>query len=598
MGALRPRVSLRSPASRLGLIAFLVYLPGFWWGAPRAQNEASIRSWGVDDEAPIGPLAQIHNILEPKEVQNLGYPLMHSFMAGAVYAPYLGALWVGGDFREPSGEYPYGLEDPVRTLQVLTWLAHLLSVLLGAGVVVCAALAARWLWGEREALWAGAFAMLSYPMLYYARTGNVDVPTLFFVGAALAAFAAILDRGIDVRRTVWLGVWVGLACATKEQAAAVFLGLPLVLLWLAWRDPETGPASGAGLASLHARAFGAGLLACVLAFGLGSGLFIDPDRFLAHLAFNRERVEMLRGGEIAFMPYYEPDLEGSLALAAVLSGYLADAVTVPGIALFLAGAVAFLRARSRSGWMLVPLLTYLLVLFVATRNGLLRYMMPAAFVMALFAARGTVVLFRSGRLPGLLAGAAAAWVVVAGALRGADLTYQMIRDSRWAATAWLEARLEAGDRVDFFGPDAKLPWLPFGVRFEGANEYRGAVYPPDRGPAAAARIRARWEELEPEVILVMPDVSSREGEPHNFTLPPEVFSELLDGSLGYELARTFETPRLFPWLPIPELDYPSVNPPIRLFVPADAAGEVRPSSVGGRPGAPGRTADAGPGARS
>ena len=133
------------------------------------------------------------------------------------------ALWVSGDFRNPTGEYPYGLSNPVRSLQVMTWLAHLLSVLLGVGIVMAAYLAARSMWGEREALWAGVFTLLSYLIIYYSRTGNVDGPALFFTAAALAAFAAITRSGITARRTAWLGLWVGCACATKEQAAAVFL---------------------------------------------------------------------------------------------------------------------------------------------------------------------------------------------------------------------------------------------------------------------------------------------------------------------------------------------------------------------------------------
>ena len=203
--------------------------------------------------------------------------------------------------------------------------------------------------------------------------------------------------------------------------------------------------------------------------------------------------------------------------------------------------------------------------------------MPPALVMAVFAGRGMTALLEasrggvdaSRRLLRFAAVGAAGWIVVAGSLRGIDLTYQMIHDSRYAATAWLEARLDAGDRLDFFGPDAKLPWMPPGVRFERANEYLGAVYPPKRAPEDAARIRARWASERPDVILVMPDVSSRDGEPHNATLPPEVYEDLLEGRLGYRLAETFQTPRLFPWLSVPALDYPSVNPPIRAFVPGE-----------------------------
>lgn len=575
------RTALRAPASRFGLIALLVFLPGFWWGAPRAFDDQSIRSWGVDDEAPIGPLAQVHNIIEPKEVQNLGYPLMHSFMVTAAYAPYLGALWVMGDFRSPTGEYPYGLTNPVRSLKVMTWLAHLLSVLLGVGIVVAAYVTAQTLWGEQEAVWAGVFTVLSYPIIYYSRTGNVDGPALFFIAAGLAAFAAILRGGITVRRTAWLGLWVGFACATKEQSAASFLGVPAVLLWLAWRDrtDDASRRSRLGLDSSHLWALGAGLLACVLAFGLGSGLFVDPGRYFAHLEFNRERIELLRSGEIAFMTYYAGDLAGNVTLFRLLGGYLANAVTYPGLVLAGIGMVTALRTRAAAAWFIVPLVTYMLVLFLVTRNGQLRYVMPASLVLGLFAARGIVIGLGTQSTLRSATAVAAGWIVFAGALRATDLTYQMVRDSRYDATAWLEERLEPGDRLDFFGPDAKLPWMPEGVELERANEYRGAVFAPKRDAEAARRIRTRWALQRPDVILIMPDVSSRDGEPHNFTLPPEIYSELMAGSLGYELAEMFHTEPLFPWLPTPELDYPSMNPPIRVFVPR---GSRRSSAVGGR----------------
>ena len=57
----------------LALLAFVLYLPGFWWGAPEATGPELIHGWAVDDETPLGPLAQINNILHPQEVQNRAF---------------------------------------------------------------------------------------------------------------------------------------------------------------------------------------------------------------------------------------------------------------------------------------------------------------------------------------------------------------------------------------------------------------------------------------------------------------------------------------------------------------------------------------------
>ena len=49
------------------------------------------------------------------------------------------------------------------------------------------------------------------------------------------------------------------------------------------------------------------------------------------------------------------------------------------------------------------------------------------------------------------------------------------------------------------------------------------------------------------------------------TCPPPILDALRDGSLGYSQVAQFETPALFPWVLRPALDYPTVNPPIRIY---------------------------------
>ena len=72
--------------------------------------------------------------------------------------------------------------------------------------------------------------------------------------------------------------------------------------------------------------------------------------------------------------------------------------------------------------------------------------------------------------------------------------------------------------------------------------------------------------------------------PHNITCPPEIYQSLLDGSIGYRLVRHFQTPPLIPWVRRPPLDYPSVNPPIRIFArEPQARNQNAPQSTDGGP---------------
>lgn len=547
----------------LAVLSFGLYLPGFWWGAPHATAPDRVQSWGVDDGTPLQPLADVHNILQPKPDRNFGYPLMHSFVLAAAYSPYLGWLYATGQFSPAgAGSYPYGLADPVRALRTLTLIGRLVSVLMGVGIVIAAWNAARALWDERTAVLAALVVMSIFPLFYYSRVGNPDVPTLFYSAVALAAFARSIRGGFTARRGVCLGAFVGFAVATKEPTAALFLALPPALVflpwpqlrragWLAWSAWK--PAVLAGCAAL-------------LAFGAGSGLFVDPQFYKRHIEFSRERVQTLASANIAHVRSYPRTMEGHVELAGVLWNYLADSMTLPGLLLSLVGLIWVLRRETGDALFVLPALTYLAVLFWAARAGQLRYLLPVAFVMSFFAARALAMAWQS-RLQVLRWASVAVGILVVGLglLRGVDLTHAMINDSRFAAAEWLAARAAPGARIEFFGESAELPPLSTDVLTTRSIAYRGAVYQPDLGPAAVEEILSGWRQRQPEMIILVPDHSSPPGVPYNITCPPEIYRGLLDGAYGYQLAAQFETPRLLPWVRRPSLDYPSVNPPVRIF---------------------------------
>lgn len=547
----------------LGLVALalLLYLPGFWWGAPHATAPDRKQSWGVDDETPLGPLAELHNIIVPKPDRSLGYPLMHSFLVSAAYAPYLGIEWLTGGLTGVSETYPFGLTDPVRALKTLTYIAHLISVLLAVGVVLVTFDIGATLWGARTASLAALFTLVSFPMFYYSRTGNVDVPVLFFTALALAAFARGLVGGLTANRAAWLGVFAGFAIGTKESALAPLLAIPLVLLPIHARGLRSR-----SLSSLMAAPV-AGLLAGALAFGMSSGLFVDPARYLAHLAFMRERLGALTSGDIPYVTVAPFTWEGHLQLVAMILRRLVDAMTLPGLLLAFLGVLLTLRREPLTATPALSVVTSMAALGWSARTVQLRYVIPIAFVLGLFAARAVVWVW-AGRSPALKAVVSALVVGALGLnlLRGLDLTYLMINDSRYAAGAWFASQAREGDAVEFFGDSANLPPLGSKVISVRAAPYAGAVHPPPlEGEHARWTILNGWSQRKPRFIIVMPDLSSPPGAPHNVTCPPEIYAALLDGTIGYRLAAFLETPPLLAWVRRPALDYPSVNPPIRIF---------------------------------
>jgi hypothetical protein len=548
----------RSPVA-VAVLAFVLLLPGVWWGLPHATAPERIRPWGVDDETPLGPLAEVHNIFEPKADRNLGYPLMYSFMAAAASAPWLGWWYITGEWRSPSPAYPYGFRDPAHALARLGLMAHLVTMLMSIATIVACYDIGRVARGPAAGWISAGIAALAFPMAYYARTGNVDATMIAFTALAFAAFARCVILGITRRRALGLGAAIGFALATKEAALGAFLPLPFALLLL--RRKEIGELrSWTAWSPLLAA-----LLVAFLALGIGSGLFVDPGRYFAHLRFISGRLDTLAAGGTEVVPTFGYNAAGHIAYARALLTDLAVALTWPGLILACTGILACVIKRERLAWLAAPGVAYVLWIFLTLRAAQLRYMLPAASLLAPFVALAIHQAFATRRSLGRIATAAAALALGLLLLRSTDLTYQMVRDSRYAAARWLRDNTRPGDRIEHFGPAQKLPPLQAGVVNAFAAPYHGMYVAPDVSDAAADRILNGWLERRPTFVVAIPDFTSEPGIPHSRSFPPQLYRAMLENRTPFRLVAFFQTPRLFPWLPTANLDYPTVNPPIRIF---------------------------------
>ncbi|MGQ0642806.1 MAG: ArnT family glycosyltransferase [Gemmatimonadaceae bacterium] len=548
----------------VAVLALALYVPAFWWGAPHATADDRTDAWGIDDLSPLGPLAQAHDIIAPKSEMspNLGYPLMHTFMVLGAFAPYVGYLSLSGGLDSPTVAYPHGFTDPVAALRNLGLIAHFLSVLLAVGIVVCAYGTARELWDEFTATIAALGAMLVYPMFYYARTSNVDVPVLFFIAAGFWAFAVIAKRGLTLRRAVILGALAGCAVATKEQGFASFAFVPVVLPFM--REAATG--ERLWRSRVFWRAAPAGAVSAIVLYALGSGMVVDVDRWIAHIRFNTERMELARSGGVIFARYYPMSWQGHVELAGTVVALLRDALSAPGLALGVAGVVLAIRRTPRSALLAYSALVYLLILFFSARIIQLRYVMPVALILALYGGFAIVTAWRTARrvmrwATAALAGAAAATLIV----WAADLTYAMLNDSRHDAGAWLAARVRPGDALEYFGPANKNPPMPVLLSSRQAIPTRSSIYAADTGQVAIDAIRQSWQQRQPRFVALIPDYTSHGSAPYSASCPPAIYRALEDGSLGYSRVALFQTPALLAWSRRPQLDHPVVNPPIRLY---------------------------------
>lgn len=388
---------------------------------------------------------------------------------------------------------------------------------------------------------AGIFIMLLYPMVYYSRTGNIDVPVLFWTSFGILLLAHIVVEGLSTKRAVWLGMCAAFATGTKDLGWGAFSLMPLVLLALQYsRSRQSGePVSWRPLLL--------GAVACVGAYSIASGFLLSPRRYVAHLRWISDHVPF------PALEHFPPTLEGYAGLFWQALGHVEDASGPLIFGMALVGIVGLSVQQRRMLVMVVPAIGHFVAVLVPTRATQLRYVMPMVLEACLLAAYPLALGLRNSSrwlriLSSIVLVVGSGWLLIV----ALDLTYQMRVDSRYAAARWLEGRTQPGDVIGHFVDEASLPQMKNGLQY--------VLLPSDE--TALTRIT----EGRPALLIVMPHWSSKPGNMTSIRMSEGVYRKIIDGTAGYRLVARFKTPGL---MAKQILDYPTVNPPVEIYEPID-----------------------------
>lgn len=556
----------RKPISRLAMAwgmdrtgwvlcgaALVLYALAGHWGLPQATTEVGIRGWDVDGVGGMNTLSELHNLLvDPKPDWYTAYPLLHYLILTLTYLPYFALLRVTGGMATPSGEYPFGFEDPVASLWMLGLLTRVVTLVMAAGTVAALYVATRRMFDRRTAVVATAAFALAAPMVYYARTGNLDVPVLFWTALGIAVAVRAVQEELTIRRALLLGSLAALAVATKDQVYGAWVPGLLYVCWVhAMRVRAAGPSSREAARPPAWQPVAALVLMGAVVFVLASGIPFFPERFIRHLRF-------ITGFEGTFYNVQNPTWitqvrdatpAGYLALAGDVTLATLNAV---GPLLLLLGIAGIVVARRRTraatllAWMVVG---FLVLTIVPIRHMQYRYALFPAFILAPFASHVLVEALRGGRRLRLASAFGLAGMFLYLLAGAADLTWQMVRDARYAAADWLREELPDSASLGWFGIRHQLPHLPAGTRGRQLEAAEWLAKDAPRG--------------DPAWLVVAPDFFSDTARVRSEFLPDSIYRRLLDGSLGYERVGFFRTPPLT-GRPLPYLPY--VNPQVQIFV--------------------------------
>jgi len=509
----------------------------FGWGIPVAISPETLSTWPVDTIAPVRPLTEAFHMFDRSGTDPVVYPLFHFVLLDIFYSPYVALQYLLGGFNVPSSEFPYGIADPAVFFRHLTVIARMVSFLMGIGIVLGIYRITELVASRQAATWTVAFLVLLAPLVYYARTSNLDVPYLFWSTMAILQFIRA-SQNQKLGAHVAFAAFLALAVATKDQAYGFFLLLPVVLLVkTAIRYSKVAKRPFDHLAVFADKTLLITAATVIVVFALANNLlFGGLEGFLRHIDFAATFYDDTLTRE--FPDLYTIGHQWSLIQqsASIVLGMLGI-----GTCLLILGGVA-LAVRDRA-W---PALTLLLVVFsyyvaVIMYAGVVlpRYLLGPVIFLLPFAGISANWLFQRYQHYRRLLPAAAAIVVAWPFLLCVNMNLTLIGDSRYAMEAWVRNNVEPGSKIETQIQTRYLPHLSdqYDIDLVG-NSLNVFTYDVISSELSAQAL----EQRNPEYILILKGLGVT-GDPARMSGPAaDYFDALINEELGYELLAQFETP--------------------------------------------------------
>jgi hypothetical protein len=409
---------------------------GFTWGLP------STSTWAVDSISPRScGLGAIVETYWPGHFHT--YPPLHTALLTILSLPWvaLAALRVGVGRDDLGVElikplYMTGIEVSARLVAAAMALAIVWNTI-------------RW-WtrieGRAAGIGAGIVVATNSTLVYYAHTGNLEVPYLFWASWAMVEMDRVLCGEPRERGALLCSV---AAVLSKDQAAAALL-LPLAVALV------VVPWAARGESPIRRRLVTAGLSGVAL-YAVVSGALVNPVGF-------RRRVAFLLGPASQTWAGYPRGVDGDLSLARDALRAIPHFTSLPIAVLAVVGVIVVIVTthgidRARALQPLLAAISFTLFFTLGARRSEDRFLLPQTIFVLPYAAAALTRAWQ--RLPrARVALGALAVVCLVPALAGvASLDATLLVDSRYEAERFL-ASLPASTHVEILGTTLFLPRLP------------------------------------------------------------------------------------------------------------------------------------------
>ncbi len=450
---------------------------------------------------------------------------------------------------------------------------RVLSALADTGVLLFLYLIGRLVFGRSVGLLAALLGCFTVLDLEFSHFANVDTFLTFFVAGALYFCVRIVRYG-RLRDYLWAGAWIGFAIACKVSAAPLLVPLIVAHAYRGaerWSDgkaseataptwwPSTAPWPRRPLPANPLLLLAALLTTVIAVFVTQPYAFIDfakwwPDVYF-QLQLAQGTLEQAFTRKFSGLPSYYYPLQQLVGWTMGLPlGLTAVAGTLVAIGR---------QVRRRHGSEVV-LLSWAVVFFASAGGQymkFLRYMLPLAPVLTLFAAALLVALWRwasaprtEGR-PQLRLGRVYApllVVLVVGLTVCYGLAHETVytaENTRLAATRWIAANIPAGSTITDEGPwdEPLLQYVPPGVSVPAYQTISMDILGPGDSAATAPMFVNALQNAQYITVSSARVFGSVAHQPGRYPYSIRWYELLFGGKLNFRLVKSFiASPQLGP----------------------------------------------------